>query len=78
MLKTKLKWREIGNFDELMTYTLMFWIARSRAGNRPAVINADSTYDENDKTGGPIRDKKFEGYSNLKGAPEKMKQRAHF
>ena len=28
--------------------------------------------------GGAIRDKKFEGYSNLKGAAEKMKQRAHF
>ena len=42
------------------------------------MINVDSTYDENEKTGGPIRDKKFEGYSNLKGAAEKMKQRAHF
>ena len=56
------------------------WIARggSRAGTRPAVVNADSTYDETEKMGGAIRDKKFEGYSNLKGAAEKMKQRAHF
>ena len=53
-------------------------VRNSRQGGRPAVRHEDSTYDENEKIGGPIRDKKFEGYSNLKGAAEKMKQRAHF
>jgi len=45
---------------------------------RPAVRMEDSAYGEDDKLTGSIRDKKFEGYSNLKGAAEKMKQRAHF
>ena len=46
-------------------------------GQRPGVRYEDSTYDENEKLTGAIRDKKFEGYSNLKGAAEKMKARAH-
>ena len=56
----------------------MFVVRGSKAGGRPAVRIEDSTYDENEKVGGPIRDKKFEGFSDLKGAAEKMKKRAHF
>ena len=49
----------------------------SKGGQRGGVTYADSTYGENDKITGAIRDKKFEGFSDLKGAAEKMKQRAH-
>ena len=41
------------------------------------VAFAGSAFDEDERVTGPIRDKKFEGYSNLKGAADKMKRRVH-
>ena len=44
--------------------------------SRKDVTFARSDFDEDERVTGPIRDKKFEGYSNLKGAAEKMKAKA--
>ena len=46
----------------------------SRGGS--SVQYAGSAYDDDDRSGGPIRDKKFEGFSDLKGAATRQKNRA--
>ena len=37
---------------------------------------ASSAFDDDERATGPIRDKKFEGYSDLKGADMRSKKRA--
>ena len=48
----------------------------SRSGGSSAVQYAGSAFDDDERSSGPIRDKKFEGYSDLKGAATRNKNRA--